>query len=226
MIKKLLLSSLLTILSVSLFAQLNLQVGYNGAYFQPEVTNKILVDFDANNPDWDNPLGEVKWMTGLVAGLNYRIDDLGLSLTWYNQNNTPKASGTINDEEQFLDLFIRNNSYSFGVQGYLDFFSVGAAIEYQNFVVKSEDTAMTERTTIVNENTFAGRVFLDFALARGAVSAIHIRPYVQFPFNEINVFTLEQALNPEAAINSNAADFNEKLMHFGISLYFSNGEQQ
>lgn len=226
MLKQFVLSSLLMTLSVSLFSQLTLNVGYNGAYFNPETTNKILTDFDNTNEEWDNPLGEIQFAYGILAGFNYRIDDFAFNVSWYNQSIAPKASGMVNDEEQFRDLFIRNNSYSLGIQGYIDFFSIGGAIEYQNFVIKSEATGMTERTKIVNEGTFATRLFLDFALVKGTVSAIHLRPYIQLPFNELNVFALEQELNPTAANTADPNDFNERLINFGISLYFSNGEQR
>lgn len=208
------------------FAQLNLRAGYNGAYFNPEITNRILSDFD-DSSTWDNLLGTVNFASGVFAGVNYRVDDLGFELNWYNQSSNPRGSGIVNDEEQFQDLYIRSNSYGLAIQGYLaDAVSIGVGAEYQVFAVKSEKTGLTQRLTILREGTFAGRAFLDFAVARGSVSAFHIRPFIQFPFQEANVFALERELNPDNANTAEIDEYNEQLLNFGISIFFSNGEQK
>ncbi|MFK7936572.1 MAG: hypothetical protein AB8G22_23865 [Saprospiraceae bacterium] len=221
----------LTIILFSLFqslafSQLNLHAGYNGAYFNPEITNQILADFDINNPEWDNPLGDINFASGVMAGVNYRMNSFGIEFNWYNQSTNPKASGIVNEKELFQNLFIRNNSYGVAVQAYIsDAISIGVGGEYQSFAVKSEKTGLTQRFKVLREDAFAGRAFLDIAVAKGAISAFHIRPYVQLPFQEINVFALEQELNPDSANNANIDNYNEQLINFGISLYFSNGEQ-
>ena len=81
-----LVSMLLLNFSVALHAQLNLNAGYNLAYFNPEITNQIVADFDEAHPEFDNQLEQINFVYGVLAGVSYRISDLGLSATWYNQS--------------------------------------------------------------------------------------------------------------------------------------------
>ncbi|MEL7021304.1 MAG: hypothetical protein AAGK47_06845 [Bacteroidota bacterium] len=212
--------SLLTLVAS---AQFNLQVGYNVAYFPADQTNQILERFDAAQSEWENPIGTFKYGTGILAGVEYRIGALGVEAKWRNQSRTLSGSGVVMDETIFRDLLIRNHSIGVGIQGYIsEIVSIGGGMDYQNFIIKSESTDIPDRTKILGENTLAGRVFLDFTVLRAAVSAIRIRPYVQFPISNIDIQSLDDTLNPNLpaeGIN------NENPMHWGISIYFSNGEQ-
>lgn len=208
-------------------AQLNLNVGYNGAYLENKPVHDILQRYNERNTWLSQGFPQNHLMGGIVTGARYKFGIMSFLLQWTNKRNTIESSGIdpITDEEVFKKLIFRYNSYSAGLEFFINAFSFGGTMDYSHYSIQTEETGVDTKNTVLSTYDWSSHFFISFRLTKGDNLSIALQPYLHWPWSEINLFKLEKELNPDFATGSLPSDYREHFKNIGISLIFYNGEQ-
>lgn len=208
-------------------AQLNLNVGYNGAYLENKPIEDILHRYNERNTWLSQDFETGHLMGGIVAGARYKFGIMSFLLQWTNKRNAIEASGIdpITDEEAFKQLLFRYNSYSAGMEFFINAFSFGGTMDYSHYSIQTEETGVDTKNTFLATYGWSSHFFISFRLTKADNLSIALQPYLHWPWSDINLFKLEKELNPDFATGNLPSDYREHFKNIGISLIFYNGEQ-
>ena len=206
-------------------AQLNIKIGYSLGFSNPKILNDITARYNADRPWLERSFKELRTTNGLIAGLRYRLGDVGLEFTWHNKFKIFRAEGLdpSTDKKYFQDIYFRYSSFSLGFENYLfDKFGWGASIDYSSARFRTESTDIENRSTISNKNGLSSHFYLSINTRSNDILTLSIKPYVQIPWSKISVFDLEKSLHPSSTGVED--QFQEDFINFGIMLVFYNGQ--
>ena len=213
--------------SPALHAQLNLGVGYNGSYADAPLINSILKRYNTTSTAINQPFKDLHFLSGIVVSAQYKLDFIGFSLQWKNKNKklSTKSFDVASNQEDFRDLFFRNNNYSIGFSFFLHFFSFGSTLDYNNFAIFTAHTNHSDRYKVLSNKIWSTHFFLNFQLYKNDNMSFNLQPYWHWPWAKNDFFALEQELNPSFALGANPIDYKSRFKNFGVSLIFYNGQQ-
>ena len=209
----------------NLDAQFSLKVGYNFGRVTPDVTNGIIQRFNENNSFYADPLEEFKWVSGFDLGVRYKNEYVAAELSWGNKYNRQFAEGTnpVTNADEFREVFLRYGSYSFGLESIVGSVGFGSSIDLNRVSFRTRDTDESRKSKVLAETGFSSNFFLSYHLEASETTSFTLRPYVQVPWKGVNIFELEEELNPEFASTANRDDYVERYLNFGIQIIFFNG---
>jgi hypothetical protein len=203
-------------------AQFNVKIGFNSAYSKFKVNNEILKDYNTENSFLEQGFKELHIMHGVVLGLRYRWDNLGLDISWENMSRNRDAFGEDLSGGPFMnELFYTMNSLSAGLENYFGSFGYGAALENRQFRVKTKISGLDKKKTILSQTEYSARFYLLLQIQQSNKVSLVFRPYVQYPFKAYNFDPLEENLLE----TSSPEDNMDKPWVFGLSIIFYNGPQ-
>lgn len=212
--------------------QLNIKVGYTGGFTQAPDLNNIVNMFNENfsskyGGKLDDALNEIKSMHGLELGLRYRLNKVGLELSWHNMSDKSDVIGTLSNGSSFQDKWFTSlTEFSLGLENYFGKFGYGASIGHRTARIKTDILgAPRKKKTITTESGFASKFYLIFQFPGEKVS-IAFKPYVQVPLKDLDVSSFDQELNVQLDRNYVAnKPFDERFFIYGISIVLYNGRQ-
>ena len=212
--------------TTNLQAQFSFKVGYNYSRANTSISNDIIQRFNANNPFLE-PLGTIDFLSGFDLGLRLRNEFVGAEISWGNKYNRQFADGInpATNTEEFREIFLRFGSYSLGLESYAGPIGFGATIDLNRVSFRNRDFEDDNKRRVLAETGFSSQFFLSIHFEASETTSFSLRPYVQIPWKGVNLFSLEQELNPEfAATAVDTGDaYTERFTNFGIQVLFFNG---
>lgn len=209
--------------TTTLLAQFNIKVGYQYSLSNPTINNDIIDQINLNNSDFGNynQMKSLKSFHGVNIGTRYRVDYVGINLDWTPKFQVIEFDGTnpASGATEFRKLYYRYDSYSIGLEFFIEQFSFGASYDWNNIRVRSEDTERTDRHTIFNTGSTSSQFFVSLNIYGNENLTIALQPYIQIPWTNFDLTNLENDL--ETGVNLD--DYEEGFMTYGIKLVFQNG---
>jgi hypothetical protein len=226
--------SMLLFLFIPFFlkGQINIKVGYIGGFTRAPELNKVINNFNEKfvskyNGKLGDALDDVRSLHGLEVGLRYRMNKVGMELSWHNMSDKSDVFGTLSSGVNFQDKWFTSlTEYSFGLENYIGNFGYGAAIGYRTTRIKTDIVgAPRKKQTVTSESGFASKFYLLFQYPGDKVG-IAFKPYVQVPLKNIDISNFDHEINlqlDESYIT--AMPLEERFFMYGISIVLYNGKQ-
>lgn len=207
-------------------AQLNSRVAYQGSYGSYKTINSIIDRYNAETSGINNLIKNVHVMSTVQIGLKYDFDIARVEATYHLLFNNRTGKGVVpgSTTEFRRDLFFRGNSYSLGLDIPVhERISFGGNLVYNQFKINSFKTGRTDKFNVVNQKYWSSQFFLSYNTTSGDFLSVSIRPYVEIPWESIELNDLDLELNPISANSSNS--LTQKEIQYGVMFIFCNGRQ-
>lgn len=204
-----------------LWSQVNVKVGYNIGYSNPENHNLIYQRYNEQRPWLTKPFKDMHTINGLQLGLRYRFEsNLALEATWQNQYHRRTATGVnpINNRNFSQSFSFRNSSLGLGWEYFIGPVSLGASYNIDQIRYKS---VLSNIENIFKENGRSSTFFLSYNITGSDFFHFSIRPYAQISWQ---AFDLGGLFSEFIGDNTNEP-LEEGYDAFGIMLIFYNGYQ-
>lgn len=213
-------------LSTSLSAQFNIKVGYQYGLSNPTTHNKIIEQINSNNSSFENynEMESLKSFHGINFGTRYRVEYVGINLDWTPKFQVIDFKGinSATDASEFRKLYYRLDSYSLGVEFFIQKFSFGASYDWNKMRVRSESTERSDRHVIFDAKSTSSQFFVSLNVYGNENLTIALQPYIQIPLTNFDLTDLETDLNTGV----NLDDYEEGFMTYGLKLVFQNGNYE
>lgn len=214
------------------YNQLNIKIGYNGGYSSAPAMNGVITQFNNDfvskyGGKMESPLDEVKLMNGLEIGARYRMNSIGFELTWNSMSDINEVYGNLSSGTKFQSKWYTSlTQYALGIENYIGNFGYGVSLGYRTAKIRSAiDGSKRKKSNIVTESELVSKFYLLYQLPSDVV-ALAIKPYIEFPLNDIDIRNFDQELfyriDPSYI---SPKPINERFMLFGISIVLYNGPQ-
>jgi hypothetical protein len=206
--------------SLPITAQLNLKTGYSISLVSDPVVNHLIDEQNQAN-SYTKDLKQLEWMHGFDAGIRYKSGLHAFELTYGGAYR--HLRGYLANPSGGNDLYDRVNfdvhSLGLGYQLAEGLFGLGAELQYQWYITKSELILPYESFKDV-QTMWATKVYLMLILGGSGDISLVISPYYIIPGGTYDAQPLQQFLEttPEAKQN--------KWNRLGISFIFYNGHQE
>ncbi len=223
--KKLLVLFLFQFAFYSIKAQLNLKVGYSLAYANPTIHNRIIDKFNLDRPWLESPMKETKLLNGFIFGARYKMDRIGVELTWENQFDRFVGSGPepTSMREFTQSIYFRQAFYSFALESFFsEEFSIKASLDYNQVRYRSEKTGVNGRFVLMKDNGFGSTFSLGYNLIGSGVMHVSLRPFFHISWTGFDLEELNRDLETNQATDPNL-DYKEDFVSYGLKIIFYNG---
>lgn len=201
-------------------AQLRINSGYDLSFSTTNTTNEILDNYNVANPEAVSPFGSFGLSNGLLFGLRYEVEFLGVEATWvYRFDNEEAVLSEVNDVINSIKLLGRFQTFSFGIDNQFDWFSYGGSLDFNITNIKAEINEQNTNVSLLRENNYSATFYLGFNTSRSNQIRLSLRPFVKIPLTNIDYNRLDINLNGETTVN----DSQERPLIFGLRIIFTNG---
>lgn len=219
-------------ISVPLSGQVNIKVGYTGGFTKAPAFNKVVNDFNDKfvskyNGKLGDELDEIRSLHGLEIGLRYRMNKVGIELSWHSMSDKSDVFGTLNNSVNFQDKWYTSlTEFSFGLENYIGNLGYGASIGYRTARIKTDiPNVSRKKQSVTDESGFASKFYLLFQYPGDKVG-IAFKPYVQVPLKNLDISSFDQELNIQLDENyTSTKPLEERFFIYGISIVLYNGKQ-
>lgn len=207
-------------------AQINIQTGYSFGYISNQKLNSYLENYNTidNQHDLEQRFNKINTLHGFVLGVDMRFSEiLAVFGQWTQKTKSTEAFGfdALGGANLEIDITNRIDVYSLGFDNHFQNFSVGATIDFNNFRVIERVNNARDRKNLSQNQFWSSTVFFSLSLPSNDALSFQIRPYVQIPWNNIDLgIDLPSYLDVADLSNNNTYPLN-----FGVSLIFNNGPQ-
>lgn len=217
----LLLSLCLSLLcSFNLNAQLRINSGYDLSFTTANTANEVLENYNASNPDALSPFGSFGLSNGLLFGLRYEVDFLGVEASWvYRFDDEEVIVSEVGGVTNSIKLLGRFQTFSFGIDNQFDWFSYGGSVDFNITNIKANINEQDNKTLFLKENNYSGTFYLGFNTSRSNQIRLSLRPFIKIPITSIDYDTLDIKLNERSTLN----DSQGRPLIFGLRVIFTNG---
>jgi hypothetical protein len=215
----------------SLSAQLNIKVGYSGAWPQDARVNEIIDKFNAGIGSLlEKPMNNFSSMHGLSVGLRYRSKKVGVEASWQSLSDRSSYTGKVNGVNGPVTVndkwFLSETEYSLGVENYFGRFGYGASIGYGTMRIKTDISGSRKKREVVNTSAPLGKFYLIFQYPSNNVAAA-IKPYIQFPLGDYDITNFDKDLFTTYDANyTSSQSYINRNTTLGISIILYNGPQE
>lgn len=208
--------------SVSLIAQLNIQIGYAISFMDLPKNTQILQKYNTSNTWITSGFDAINVLNGLQIGLRYSGNLGSIGANWsYGQANS-KANGiNPSDNLEFSrTLYYKLESYNFLLETGGRWLQFGSSINLNYLSIKDKFTPNTNKTLITRQAVWGTQFHLNIGLSSGSICRIAVQPYYFLPWKRLELSPIDQTLNASTGIQSSS------FKHFGIRLMLLNGPQR
>ena len=176
----------------NLNAQLNLKVGYEMIFFEPEGTKAIIDAYNSQSPWLDDKFESIKYLHGFHTGLRFQAKPLAWEASYSKRFRVSRATG---DDPDFGIETTRKIAYdvelvSLAQEIQIGNFGFGASIDYNwiNVLTEVEDEDNTRFE--VKDNSWSSQFHFVFHIPKAGFTSLSIQPYVQIYWSEFDVSAL------------------------------------
>ncbi len=207
------------------FSQLNLKIGYITNYINSDINNQIFDHYNETKPGLSSTFGKLHFLHGIQLGLRYKINMAAIEFTWENSSRSRMAIGEDPITGAYFDknLFYKLSSYSIGLQNNFGAFGYGATIDSRTLRVQTNIGSSEDKREILSDTGLSSKFYLSFNVDSGDFMSMSIQPFIQIPWENVNLFNIENELIDNTMNMED--EFNENLIVFGLSIVFYNGAQ-
>ncbi len=201
-------------------AQLRINSGYDLSFTTANTANEILENYNASNPDALSPFGSFGLSNGLLFGLRYEVDFLGLEASWvYRFDDEETTLSEVNDVTGSIKLSGRFQTFSFGIDNQFDWFSYGGSVDFNISSIKANIDGADTKKLFLKENNYSTTFYFGFNTSRSNQIRLSFRPFIKIPLTNIDYDTLDINLNEGSTVN----DSQGRPLVFGLRIIFTNG---
>jgi len=201
-------------------AQLRINSGYDLSFSNATTANEILENYNTSNPDALSPFGSFGLSNGLLFGLRYEVDFLGVEATWvYRFDNEEVILSEIDDVTSSIKLFGRFQTFSFGIDNQFDWFSYGGSVDFNISSIKASIDGAETKSLFLKENNYSTTFYLGFNTPRSNQIRLSLRPFIRIPLTNIDYNSFDTNLNEGTTVN----DLQGRPLIFGLRIIFTNG---
>jgi len=201
-------------------AQLRISSGYDLSFTNATTANEILDNFNTANPNAISPFGTFGLSNGLLFGLRYEVEFLGVEASWiYRFDDEEAVVSEIDDVTNSVKLLGRFQTFSFGIDNQFDWFSYGGSVDFNITNIKAKLNEQDSKAQFLKENNYSGTFYLGFSTPRSNQIRLSFRPFVRIPLTNIDYKDLDINLNGETTVT----DAQGRPMIFGLRVIFTNG---
>jgi len=204
----------------SVNAQLRVNSGYDLSYSIPNKLNQILDNYNDLHPNSIQDFGEFHISNGLIFGLRYELDFLGIEANWiYRFSDEETILSESTDGNEGIKLLGRFQTFSFGLDNQFDWFSYGGTLNYNLNRIKANINDQTTKVSFLKEDNYGATFYIGFNTSRSNQIRLSFRPFVSIPLTSIDYSELDLELNETPTVN----DSKERPTMFGLRIIFTNG---
>ena len=201
-------------------AQLKINSGYDLSFTTSNPTDEILENFNTENPNALSSFGNFGISNGLLVGLRYEIDFLGIEASWiFRLNDEETIISEVGDVTTSVELFGRFQTFSFGIDNQFDWFSYGGSVDYNISTIKASLDQVDNKTLYLRENNYSATIYLGFTTPESGLIRLSLRPFVKIPITNIDYNALDINLNGGTTVN----DSEGRPLIFGLRVVLTNG---
>ncbi len=210
------------------FRELYLGTGYNVAFIDFEVTNRILDHFDINTTDIDAGFKKMRNPNGLMGELGIHVGTFTFNTGFNIKSRKRYSSYLVDNTLHQRDIKINTNSFNIGTglffQSTYSFgFGLDVNAEYNMIRAKTRAALKSsignaEYDTPIKENIWGvsfGPKFY-FGDMEGVGSKLMIKPYYNWVLGSVPLNALDNEINADSGGVS--GNMNESLSHFGLKI--------
>jgi len=205
----------------SLFAQLNLGVGFSAASISASENNSLLQEYNLSNEDLlEQRYSELRFMTGVFVSLRYKFERVAFEVSWENLERDINSILVFDDKTgQVNNLYYNLTSSSIGVENHLRQYGYGAALSSRVFTIKSDVLNTDFKRKIDREREFSTKLYLMYTIQESRMISLQLKPFVQIPLGSYRLSGLQEELqSTNISLNRTTSPFL-----FGLTLVFYNG---
>lgn len=201
--------------------QLNIKIGYGGAYTKAQQTNNIISSY---NQKMDGQLNQevraMHWLHGIDMGARYRRGNVAAEISWESLGNVIKATELNGNNAIEKQVYFRLNHLSFGSELIFDFLGMGSTLDLSTYKIETELNGSSENKTQAKERPLTSKFYLAFYVKGSEYLTFAIKPYYRVQWNK----SLEMS-GLSNYLGGTSEGKYEKFNHFGINICFYNGLQ-
>ncbi len=201
-------------------AQLRINSGYDLSFTAANTANKILENYNASNPGALSQFDRFGLSNGLLFGLRYELDFLGIEATWVYRFDDEEA--ILSEEDgvtNSVKLLGRFQTFSFGIDNQFDWFSYGGSVDFNINSIKANINQQDNKTLFMKENNYSATFYLGFNTPRSNQIRLSLRPFVKIPLTSIDYNDLDIKLNERTTVSESKG----RPLMFGLRVIFTNG---
>ena len=219
-LKKLFVLAGLLTASATIFAQLNVLVGYGLGYQSSNTLNDMIDVHNADNNWYKNELAHLDLLHGLHVGIRQDWGGIKTVMSYRNIGRSLRADGLApgSDEPFERELFFRNNMLDVGLETGFSGFNIGASLFYNMMRIKGKTSDFTSTYTVEKEAIIGTHLYLNIQFYGKGMMGMALQPYVDIPLQSVDL----DHLSDELGVNG-TGDYQP--MTFGITLLLVNGPQ-
>lgn len=208
--------------SVSLIAQLNIQIGYAISFLDLPENTQILQKYQDANPWITDRFTPIKVLNGLQIGLCYTGNMCSMGVNWsYGQANTSLNGLNPADNLEFnRTLYYKLESYNFFLEAGSPRIQLGASLNLNYLSIKDKYSPNTVKSLLSRQSVLGSQFHLNIGLSSGSVCRINLQPFYFLPWKTFDLSPLDKTLN------GSATEIHSNFKHFGIRLLLLNGPQR
>ena len=197
-----------------------MKIGYDIGFISEE-PNGIFRQLRADKPWLNLEAKKLNNLQGVVFGTRYEMEHFATEFDFNYNFWTIQGSG-VNpsiDRDETLKVSLTNGALGFGMEGLFGKIGLGTSLHYHFFSQKGKNS--NSGSFLQKSNFLSERVFLGLYLKGSKHTVLALRPYMDIPFGNVNLYYTEKHLNNRTGLSKD--DFDYKPSVFGIQLLFYNG---
>jgi len=214
-------------LSAPGLSQLNINIGYSGSWFQKDNYNRILRGFNNAHPVNDRTFGNFNYHNGILLGTKYNFGAFNLEFDYVVRMKLQKAA--VQELPVTTPTNYKMNYFQHALTGAIEIhggsmIGVGAGIEWNLINLrtrKNDDVSLKQ----INQSGVSLNIFTNIYAFKGEKMGFSFRPFIQIPFFDTNLSSLQQYLDPGNLGGSTPETLNSRSLSYGIMLIIHNGPQ-
>lgn len=199
--------------------------GYHIGFTESKVMNAIVDQYNNTRTWLTKPMPRIKFLDGFHVGLQFRYK-IPFELMWVGRYRKILAEGApLGQPKGIRSLDLQYHGVSVGlIPIQLKKVPIGFGLSL-DFNTLKFDTQRSEqpKETLVQQFNFASSLFISIQIPIIKQLLIDIRPYVQIPIGKVNVYPVEQSLDPQNSSKQDPTLFKTNFLNVGgsVSIVYS-----
>ena len=211
---------------VPIFSQINSIAGYNYTRNNPTILNQIIDTYNARNPSLAQPMSHLSALNGMNLGVRYRFPYAAVELMWHTRIARAKDQVINTDRTTYQNIInFRNQVFSLGGDVHYGGLGIGGTFDLNQTQIRKERSTDNTKEILLTNRHLTNQIYLIFDIKVTDGMSISVRPFVQIPSKNVNLYAVEKKFNPDVAATANPDKYNQRFFNYGVSFSFVNGSK-
>ena len=211
---------------VPIFSQINSIAGYNYTRNNPTILNQIIDTYNARNPTLAQRMSHLSSLNGMNLGVRYRFPYAAVELVWHTRIARAKDQVVNADRTSYQNIInFRNQVFSLGGDVHYGGLGIGGTFDLNQTQIRKERSTDNTKEILLTNKQLTNQIYLIFDIKITDGMSISVRPFVQIPSKNVNLYAVEKKFNPDVAATANPDKYNQRFFNYGVSFSFVNGSK-